>query len=103
VSTQTQLLNAAGLRTCGSGRKWAYRRLMEPDDRDKLTAWWLDIAPSRQEELLTVPTPAMPWLDESIAAAGLEPATVQQFLEDKRRELEPTRDAGLNPRPNATG
>jgi hypothetical protein len=73
---------------------------MDLDDRDnKLTAWWLQIAPSRQEELLTVPLPPLPWLDESIADAGLDVAEVQQFLSDKRRELEPTRDAGLNPKP----
>jgi len=74
---------------------------MEPEELDnRLTAWWLDIAPSRQEELLMVPLPPMPWLDESIADAGLEAADVHRFLEDKRRELEPTRDAGRNPKPD---
>ena len=73
---------------------------MDLDDRDnKLTAWWLDMAPSRQEELLMVPLPPVPWLAESIADAGLDAADVRQFLDDKRGELEPTRDAGLNPRP----
>ena len=73
---------------------------MELDERDnKLTAWWLQIAPSRQEELLTEPLPPMPWLDESIAEAGLDAADVHRFLDDKRRELSPTRDAGVNPIP----
>jgi hypothetical protein len=73
---------------------------MELDELDnKLTAWWLGIAPSRQEELLMVPLPPMPWLDESIADAGLDASDVQRFLDAKRGELESTRDAGLNPRP----
>jgi hypothetical protein len=72
---------------------------MELEERNKLTAWWLDIAPTRQEELLTVPVPSVPWLEESIADAGLDAAEVQSFLDDKRRQLEPTRDAGLNPKP----
>jgi hypothetical protein len=72
---------------------------MEFDELDnKLTAWWLEIAPSRQRELLMVPSPPMPWLDESIAEAGLNAADVHRFLDDRRRELEPTRDAGLNPK-----
>jgi hypothetical protein len=72
---------------------------MELDEVDnKLTAWWLDIAPTRQEELLMEPRPPMPWLEESIAEAGLSAADVDRFLEDKRRDLEPTRDAGLNPK-----
>ena len=72
---------------------------MDPDERDnKLTAWWLQIAPSRQRELLEVPLPPLPWLDESIADAGLDPSDVHRFLDVKRRELEPTRDAGLNPK-----
>lgn len=72
---------------------------MEFDElTNKLTAWWLEIAPSRQRELLMVPLPPVPWLDESIANAGLNAADVDQFLHDKRRELEPTRDAGLNPK-----
>jgi hypothetical protein len=73
---------------------------MELDERaNRLTAWWLDIAPTRQEELLMVPLPPMPWLEESIADAGLDAAEVRTFLDAKRRELEPTRDAGLNPKP----
>ena len=72
---------------------------MDPDERDnKLTAWWLDIAPSRQQELLQVPLPPLPWLGESIADAGLDAADVHRFLDSKRDELEPTRDAGLNPK-----
>lgn len=69
---------------------------MDRELEDKLTAWWLDIAPSRQAELLMVPQPPMPWLDESLAPAGLDLADVHRFLDDKRRE--PTRDAGLNPK-----
>jgi|GEM_PF-4981724 len=73
---------------------------MDLDERDhQLTAWWLDIAPSRQQELLTVPMPPVPWLEESLAEAGLDADDVHRFLEQKRRELEPTRDAGLNPKP----
>lgn len=73
---------------------------MDLDDHDnKLTAWWLQIAPSRQEELLTEPMPPLPWLDESIADAGLDAADVERFLADKRCELEPTRDSGVNPKP----
>lgn len=73
---------------------------MDDDERaNKLTAWWLDIAPTRQEELLVVPLPPVPWLAESIADAGLDDEDVRRFLDEKRRELEPTRDAGLNPRP----
>jgi len=73
---------------------------MEFDElNNSLTAWWLDIAPSRQQELLVVPLPPVPWLDESIADAGLDAADVQRFLDVKRREPEPMRDAGLNPRP----
>ena len=73
---------------------------MEPDElENKLTAWWLDMAPSRQEELLTVPLPPMPWLQESIDDAGLDPADVQRFLEAKRRDPVITRDAGGNPKP----
>ena len=72
---------------------------MELDDLDnKLTDWWLEIAPSRQAELLMVPLPPMPWLEESLEDAGLDAADVEQFLHDKRRELEPTRDSGLNPK-----
>src|SRR3954451_13640314 len=44
---------------------------------NKLTAWWLDIAPARQDELLVVPLPPVPWLDESIADAGLNAEDVQ--------------------------
>lgn len=74
---------------------------MELDEVDnKLTAWWLDIAPTRQEELLMVPMPPVPWLEESIAEAGLDASDVQRFLNDKRNEPEPTQDAGLNPRPD---
>jgi len=73
---------------------------MELEERNKLTAWWLDIAPARQEELLTVPQPPMPWFDESLADAGLDAADVQRFLEVKRRDPVLTRDAGLNPRPD---
>jgi hypothetical protein len=65
---------------------------------NKLTAWWLDVAPSRQRELLMMPRPPLPWLDESITEAGLTPADVDRFLNDKRREPEPTRDSGLNPK-----
>ncbi len=75
---------------------------MEPDDRDKLTAWWLGIAPSRQEELLTEPRPPLPWLDESIAGAGLDAGEVERFLDERRGELEPTRDAGMSPPPHTT-
>lgn len=72
---------------------------MDFDELDnKLTAWWLEIAPSRQRELLMVPPPPLPWLDESMANAGLSVAEVDGFLHDKRRELEVTRDAGLNPK-----
>lgn len=72
---------------------------MELNELDnRLTAWWLEIAPSRQEELLMVPRPPLPWLDESMAEAGLDAVDVDQFLHDKRRDLEPTRDAGLNPK-----
>jgi hypothetical protein len=72
---------------------------MELDELDnKLTAWWLEIAPTRQRELLTVPRPPLPWLEESLAEAGLDAADVERFLSDKRDEPEPTRDAGLNPK-----
>jgi hypothetical protein len=73
---------------------------MDLDDQDnQLTAWWLDIAPSRQEELLAVPQPPLPWLDESIAAAGLDRNDVERFIDEKRSKLDPTRDSGLNPKP----
>lgn len=69
---------------------------MRADDHEhRLTAWWLDIAPSRQEELLSAEPPPMPWLDASLAEAGLDAEEVQRFLDAKR--LEPTRDAGLHP------
>jgi uncharacterized protein YaiI (UPF0178 family) len=42
----------------------------------------------------------MPWLDESIAQAGLDAADVRRFLEVKRRDPVVTRDAGLNPKPD---
>jgi hypothetical protein len=72
---------------------------MDQDDlANRLTAWWLDIAPSRQEELLAGSGTRPAWLDESIADSGLDEATVQTFLDDKRVELNPTRDAGLNPK-----
>ena len=67
---------------------------------NKLTAWWLDIAPARQEELLAVHSPPMPWLEESITDAGLKAADVEVFLEAKRRDPQITRDAGLNPKPH---
>ncbi|MGD9995734.1 MAG: hypothetical protein AB7L17_07405 [Ilumatobacteraceae bacterium] len=74
---------------------------MEPDDlEDKLTAWWLEIAPTRQRQLLEVPRPPLPWLDESLATAGLDLADVDRFLDQKRGEPEPTRDSGLNPKPD---
>ena len=66
---------------------------------NKLTAWWLDIAPARQEDLLTVPLPPVPWLAESIADEGLDPADVERFLQVKRRDPRITRDAGMNPKP----
>lgn len=69
------------------------------ESTNKLTAWWLDMAPARQEELLTVPLPPLPWLDESLAGAGLDAADIQGFLDGKRREPEHTHDAGVNPRP----
>ena len=47
-----------------------------------------------------MPMPPVPWLDESIADAGLDEAEVHAFLEDKRSETEPTCDAGLNPKPD---
>jgi hypothetical protein len=73
---------------------------MDLDDQDNLlTAWWLDIAPSRQEELLAVPRPPLPWLEESITTAGLDRQDVERFIEEKRFELEATRDSGLNPKP----
>lgn len=73
---------------------------MDLERDNKLTAWWLQIAPSRQEELLMVPQPPLPWLDESLADAGLDAADLHRFLETKRLDLEPTRDAGLNPKPD---
>ena len=72
---------------------------MDHELENKLTAWWLNIAPSRQEELLMVPPPAMPWLDESLANEGLDAADAERFLEVKRAEHAVTRDAGLNPKP----
>ena len=83
---------------CGRPRRSVTPMDLDDDD-NKLTAWWLDIAPSRQEELLTVPQPPLPWLDESIADAGLDAEDVRRFLADKRNELEATRDSGLNPKP----
>lgn len=75
--------------------------MMEHNELDnQLTAWWLGIAPSRQEELLMVPPPPMPWLDESLADAGLDAADVQRFLDVKRLNPQLTRDAGLNPKPD---
>jgi hypothetical protein len=74
---------------------------MEHDELDnKLTAWWLDIAPARQADLLAEPLPPMPWLAESISDAGLDAADVQRFLDAKRLDPQLTRDAGLNPKPN---
>ena len=73
---------------------------MTIENDDRLTAWWLGLAPSRQEELLETPTAALPWLEESIAEAGLDEAAVTAFLTAKRGEVEPTRDAGLNPKPD---
>ena len=74
---------------------------MEPQElENRLTAWWLEIAPSRQEELLMTEPPPMPWLEESMQQAGLGRDDVDRFLHDKRHELEATRDAGLNPRPD---
>lgn len=77
---------------------------MDADDRDNaLAAWWLGLAPSRQEELLSAAPPPMPWLDESLADAGLDRDDLQRFLRAKRdapdAEPDTTRDAGLNPRP----
>ena len=65
---------------------------------DRLTAWWLDLAPSRQEELLAGETPV--WFAESVEQAELDRADVERYLRDKRDALDPTRDAGLNPRPD---
>lgn len=75
---------------------------MDSDERidDRLTAWWLAIALSRQEELLMATPPPMPWLDESLATAGVGHDDVRRFLTEKRHELEATRDAGINPRPD---
>ena len=74
---------------------------MEHDElENKLTAWWLDIAPARQEQLLMVPQPPMPWLDQSMADDGLNAEDVQRFLETKRHDPIITRDAGMNPKPN---
>lgn len=73
---------------------------MDPDERqNRLTAWWLEIAPSRQEELLMPTPPAMPWLTESLERAGLTMADVRQFLDDERGRLEAGPDAGVSPRP----
>lgn len=74
---------------------------MDPQElENRLTAWWLDIAPSRQEELLMADPPPMPWLDESLTQAGLERTDVDRFLHDKRLDLRATRDAGLHPLPD---
>ena len=73
---------------------------MDPQElENRLTAWWLDIAPTRQEQLLSTPPPPMPWLDESLEQAGLDRADVDSFLDAKRLDQQTTRDAGLNPRP----
>ena len=73
-----------------------------PSDDDRLTAWWLDLAPSRQEEALADPSPPPVWFTNSVAEAGLDPALVEAFLRAKRDELDPTRDAGLNPKPDSS-
>lgn len=74
---------------------------MDPNElENRLTAWWLGIAPSRQEELLSPDPPPMPWLDESLTQAGLRLDEVARFLHDQRDELRATRDAGLNARPD---
>ena len=66
---------------------------------NKLTAWWLDIAPARQEDLLTLPPPPMPWFEESIADADLDAEDVARFIDAKRNDPLVTRDAGGNPKP----
>jgi hypothetical protein len=78
---------------------------MTIDDDNRLTAWWLGLAPSRQEEALASSTTdaaaaALPWLEESIVEAELDPLAVAEFLRTKRSAIEPTRDAGLNPKPD---
>lgn len=78
-----------------------YRPVMDADERqNRLTAWWLEIAPTRQAELLMVPPPPMPWLGESLELAGLEVDDVRRFLDSERGRLEATRDAGVSPRPD---
>jgi hypothetical protein len=42
----------------------------------------------------------MRWLDASLEAAELAAEDTRGFLDAKRRELETTRDSGLNPRPD---
>ena len=80
---------------------------MTIEDDDRLTAWWLGLAPSRQEEALESSTdaeaPALPWLEASIDEAGLDEAAITEFLHRKRSEVEPTRDYGFNPKPDGSG
>ena len=72
----------------------------DEDLENKLTAWWLDIAPARQEDLLALPQPPMPWLAESLADVELDEADIQLFVEAKRHDPSVTSDAGLNPKPD---
>lgn len=73
---------------------------MDTDDlENRLTAWWLQLAPSRQEELLSPDPPPMPWLEASLDQAGLDQTDVDRFLHDRRTHPEATPDAGLHPRP----
>ena len=74
---------------------------MTIEDDDRLTAWWLGLAPSRQEEVLAAPPATLAWFAESIAQADLDQATVEAFLRDQRDDVEPTRDSGINPKPES--
>jgi hypothetical protein len=67
-------------------------------DPNRLTAWWLGVAPSRQEELLDARDSDPPWLAESLAEVGLERSAVDEFLAAKRRERDDvSQDAGRDP------
>ena len=69
-------------------------------DPNRLTAWWLGVAPTRQEELLDARDSDPPWLAASLAEADLadDRAAVDEFLAEKRRERDDvSQDAGRDP------
>jgi hypothetical protein len=72
----------------------------DADVLNRLSAWWLGLAPSRQEEVLAGNEAAPAWLAASLEEAGLtgDDPSLRGFLASKRAERDSiSQDAGREP------